>query len=79
MFRRILIAFVLLAAVSVAAIRTLPPSSLPANAPAGEFSADRAIETIRVIARSPRLVGSPAFEAARDYPGHSVEGFGNDH
>jgi len=40
---------------------------LPADAPAGEFSASRAVETIRAIAGSPRLVGSPAFEQARDY------------
>jgi hypothetical protein len=67
MLRRILIALVLFAAVAVAIIRTFPPSALPANAPASEFSAYRAAETIKAIAKSPRLVGSPAYESARDY------------
>ena len=47
--------------------RTLPPAALPAEALPAEFSAGRAVETIRAIAGSPRLVGSPAFEQARDY------------
>jgi hypothetical protein len=65
--RKILIALVLFAAVAVVIIRTFPPSALPANAPASEFSAYRAAETIKAIAKSPRLVGSPAYESARDY------------
>jgi hypothetical protein len=65
--RKILIALVLFAAVAVVIIRTFPPSALPANAPASEFSAYRAVETIKAIAKSPRLVGSPAYESARDY------------
>jgi hypothetical protein len=65
--RKILITLVLFAAVAVVIIRTFPPSALPANAPASEFSAYRAVEAINAIAQSPRLVGSPAYESARDY------------
>jgi hypothetical protein len=63
-----LIFFILLAAaVFVAIDQTLPPDALPASAPANEFSAERAIEHIKVIAQEPRLVGRPGFDNARDY------------
>ena len=55
---------VLVALVTV--MQTLPPSPLPADAPAAEFSAERAIEYIRVIAAQPRVTGSSAYDAARD-------------
>lgn len=67
MLRRIILAVLLLAAMVIAIWRTLPPAALPAGAPAEAFSAGRAAETIRAIARSPRLVGSPAYETARYY------------
>jgi hypothetical protein len=44
---------------------SLPPAAKSVNGPADEFSAERAAETVRVIAQSPRLVGNPAFEAAK--------------
>jgi hypothetical protein len=65
--RKILTGLVILAAVILAVFRTLPPQALAKDAPAHKFSAERAIETIKVIARSPRLVGSPAYEEARAY------------
>ena len=48
-------------------IRTLPPSPLPANAPASEFSAERAMRHIEVIASEPHPVGSTANHAVREY------------
>ena len=67
MLRRGLFSFLLIAAVLVSFLSILPPQALPADAPADDFSAARAAETIRVIARSPRLIGSPTFQAAREY------------
>jgi hypothetical protein len=62
------VVFVAIAAAAFVAIdQTLPPDALPASAPATEFSAERAIEHIKVIAQEPRLVGSPGFDSARDY------------
>jgi hypothetical protein len=55
------------AAVFVAIDQTLPPDALPASAPATEFSAERAIEHIKVIAQEPRISGSPGYKRARDY------------
>jgi hypothetical protein len=54
-------------AVFVAIDQTLPPNALPASAPDTEFSAERAIEHIKVIAREPRISGSPGYNNARDY------------
>ncbi|MBI5490125.1 MAG: M20/M25/M40 family metallo-hydrolase [Deltaproteobacteria bacterium] len=44
-----------------------PHPALPADAPATEFSAVRALEHLRVVAKEPRPVGTPAHEAAREY------------
>jgi hypothetical protein len=63
----IVVLIVLAAAVFVTINQTLPPDALPASAPATEFSAQRAIEHIKVIATEPRLVGRPGFDNARDY------------
>jgi Peptidase family M28 len=57
-----------LAGVSWWAIRQVqPPAALPASAPAGEFSAERAIQHLKVFARGPHPVGTPAHDAVRDY------------
>ncbi|KAA0256979.1 MAG: M20/M25/M40 family metallo-hydrolase, partial [Chloroflexi bacterium] len=65
------VAFVFLvtfiSAVVVTVAQTLPPSPLPANAPAAEFSAERAIEHIRVIAQQPHPTGSEENRAVREY------------
>jgi len=63
----IVVLIVLAAAVFVTIDQTLPPEALPASAPATEFSAERAIKHIKVIATEPRLVGRPGFDNARDY------------
>src|SRR5688500_7061779 len=44
-----------------------PPAPLPATAPPSEFSADRAFQHLKVIARAPRPIGSAHHGAARDY------------
>jgi len=54
-------------AVFVVIDQTLPPNPLPASAPATEFSAERAIEHIKVIAQEPRISGSQGYKNARDY------------
>lgn len=60
--------FIVLASVAVVTvIQTVPPSPLPANAPTNEFSAERAIEHIRVIGKEPRPTGSAANTAVREY------------
>lgn len=43
------------------------PEPRPANAPAGEFSAARAMIDVEAVAKSPHPMGSPANVAARDY------------
>lgn len=63
----LLVSVIILAVATVAVVQTLPPRPLSAGAPATEFSAERAIEHIRVIATEPRPIGSPAFLEARDY------------
>ncbi|MEE9178872.1 MAG: M20/M25/M40 family metallo-hydrolase [Acidimicrobiia bacterium] len=58
---------ILAASVWLTVDQTLPPAPSPADAPVDEFSAQRAMAHLEVIAAEPRLVGSPAFEEARDY------------
>ena len=58
------------AAWGIAAGGTLPgaaPDPVPASAPAAEFSSARALNHIRVVAREPHPMGSPANAAVRDY------------
>jgi MFS family permease len=60
--------FVTLFAVTLLVVaQTLPPPPLPATAPAGEFSAERAIRHIHAIAQQPRPTGSAANKEVRDY------------
>ena len=44
-----------------------PPRAVPANAPADQFSGERAMGYLRTIASEPHTVGSPAQERLRDY------------
>ena len=57
----------LISVVFVTLVQTLPPSPLPANVPVNEFSAERAIRHIQVIAKQPHPTGSPANNIVRDY------------
>jgi hypothetical protein len=66
-FQAVAVLLVIAATVFMVIDQTLPPDALPASAVATEFSAERAIEHIKAIAKQPRLVGKPGFEVARDY------------
>jgi hypothetical protein len=63
----ILTLLVISVTVFVAIIRTLPPKPLPADTTVSEFSAQRAIKHIRVLAQEKRSLGESGFEAARNY------------
>jgi hypothetical protein len=66
--RNAFLVFIILVFVTiVTVIRTLPPSPLPENAPATEFSAERAIRHIQVIAKRPHPTGSTVNKAVREY------------
>src|SRR4051812_25249498 len=64
------------AALSIAAIR--PPDVTPREAPVREFSAARAMDHLRVIARAPHPIGTPAHEEVRDYLVHVLSELGLD-
>ena len=62
------LAFVYVASVSALAVALqAPPSVVPATAPPGEFSAERAMAHVRAIAAKPHPTGSPAVAEARAY------------
>ncbi len=63
----VLVFIVLVSVALVTIIQTLPPSPLPTNAPAIEFSAERAIRHIQVIAKESHPTGSAANAAVREY------------
>jgi hypothetical protein len=61
-------ALLLLAFLFLVAIEQLqPPAAAPASAPSDHFSASRAIDNLRVIAREPHPVGSAANARVREY------------
>ena len=45
----------------------LPPAVMPADAPADQFSADRAFDHVEQIGTAEHPVGSPAAHDVRDY------------
>ena len=53
-----------------------PPTPVPATAAATEFSAERAMQHVEAIARSPRPIGSANHAAARDYIVQQLRAFG---
>jgi hypothetical protein len=63
----VLLCVVLVGAGWLATVAPNPPAPLPADAPAGEFSAERALLHIRSIAQRPHPSGSEADAAVRDY------------
>ncbi|MBI3463074.1 MAG: M20/M25/M40 family metallo-hydrolase, partial [Planctomycetes bacterium] len=60
-----LLFLVLSAALSIWMLR--PPRVVPASAPATEFSAERALAHLQVIAAAPHPIGSPEHGQVRDY------------
>ncbi|MDB5472333.1 MAG: peptidase [Caulobacter sp.] len=61
------LALALLGATLLAWQGTITPKAAPASAPAGAFSAERALRDIAVIAREPHPIASPANARVRDY------------
>ncbi|MBB5139168.1 hypothetical protein HNP84_008931 [Thermocatellispora tengchongensis] len=59
--------FVLAAMVLVTAMADSTMQPVPASAPAGEFSAERALRHLERFATEPRPIGSPAGTRARNY------------
>lgn len=57
----------IVAAVAVALYMFMPPKVVTADAPATEFSAERAMKDVRVIAREPHPMGSEEHEEVADY------------
>ncbi len=63
-----LLSFVFILLVAIAALSYLVlPAVVPASAPATDFSVERAIEHLKVIAREPHPTGSIANARVRDY------------
>jgi hypothetical protein len=57
-------------------VSTMAPGVAGADAPAAEFSAERAMEHVRVIAAEPHSMGSPEIAAVRDYLVGETEALG---
>jgi hypothetical protein len=55
----------MLAALAIAALKA--PAAVPATAAASDFSAERALAHLKVIAQTPHPIGSQANDAVRDY------------
>jgi hypothetical protein len=51
----------------IAALPVVPPDPVPTNSPKDAFSAQRAMEDLRVVAREPHPVGSAAQGRVREY------------
>lgn len=52
------------------------PAALPVDAPAGSFSAGRALQDLAVVAAQPHPIGSPRNAAVRDYLVAQIEALG---
>jgi hypothetical protein len=67
-FKETLLTFIFILFLAIVAVSYLvPPAVVPASAPVTEFSAERAIENLKVIAREPHPTGSIANARVRDY------------
>jgi hypothetical protein len=67
-FKEALLTFLFILFIAIAALSYLVlPAVVPASAPATDFSAERAIEHLKVIAREPHPTGSIANARVRDY------------
>ena len=64
---RLGLAVVLVAIAWIVALPVVPPDPVPTSAPQDAFSAQRAMEDLRVVAREPHPVGSAAQERVREY------------
>jgi len=66
-FLAAIVALLVLPAAAFLAVRALaPPRVVPAEAPASEFSAERALGLLKLIAAEPHPMGTPAHDRVRD-------------
>jgi hypothetical protein len=61
------LAVALVAIVGVAALPFIPPNPVPASALQDTFSAERAMEELRLVARAPHPAGSAQQARVREY------------
>jgi Peptidase family M28 len=64
---RIILAVTVILLAVIAALQMIPPRAVSADAPATQFSAERAMNDIKIIARQPHTAGSEAQAQVRDY------------
>jgi Peptidase family M28 len=70
------LAVALVAIVGVAALPIIPPDPVPASALQDTFSAERAMEELRVVARAPHAAGSAQQARVREYILARAKGLG---
>jgi peptidase M28-like protein len=67
-FKEALLTFLVILFIAIVALSDLvPPTVVPASAPVTDFSAERAMKHLKVIAREPHPTGSIAIGGVRDY------------
>ena len=76
MLRALLVATALVLAVVLGVAPIAPMVPAPASAPATEFSAERAMRTLAVIAAKPHPTGTAADDEVREYLIHELEALG---
>lgn len=75
---RIVLGVGILVIAAFSALPLIPPQSVPADAPATRFSAERAMTDLAVIAKEPHGAGSDAQERVREYIVEQVRSVGLD-
>ncbi len=73
---RILLGVALLLFAGLSALQMIPPRAVTADAPATQFSAERAMRDLEVVAREPHAAGSEAQARVRAYIVEQVEAAG---
>ncbi|WP_314591527.1 M20/M25/M40 family metallo-hydrolase [Paenibacillus terrigena] len=66
-FRRISVFVLIAASIFVGMLQVQAPKPAPNDAPADQFSADRALEKLKVIAKNAHPIGSASHTEVRDY------------
>ncbi|HEY3819412.1 MAG TPA: M28 family peptidase [Polyangiaceae bacterium] len=76
MLRALLVATVLVLAVVAGVAPVAPARAVPASAPANQFSAERAMRTLAVIASKPHPTGTAANDEVREYLVRELDALG---
>lgn len=66
-FRRVSILLLIAASILAGMLQIQAPQPVGSEAPADQFSAERALEKLKVIAKEPHLIGSAPHKEVRDY------------